>query len=101
MPKAGTPISGQRDGQWSAKPGALISRQLLILIAAGAIVGLAPPALIQATGPGQLASAIQQPSSSASYRAVLDKYCVTCHNQRLRTAGLALEGLELSNLSAR
>src|SRR5690349_24206450 len=27
-------------------------------------------------------------------RAVLDKYCVTCHNQKLRTAGLALDTLD-------
>jgi len=31
----------------------------------------------------------QQPS--ATYRAVLDRYCVSCHNQRLRTASLVLE----------
>jgi hypothetical protein len=28
-------------------------------------------------------------------QAVIDKYCVTCHNQRLKTAGLALDGLDL------
>ena len=29
-------------------------------------------------------------------RAVFDKYCVTCHNQKLRTSGLALDTLDLS-----
>jgi len=29
-------------------------------------------------------------------RAVLDKYCITCHNQRLRTAGLALDALDVA-----
>ncbi|MBI4487337.1 MAG: hypothetical protein HY655_15140, partial [Acidobacteria bacterium] len=30
------------------------------------------------------------------HRAVLDTYCVTCHSDRLRTAGLSLESLDLS-----
>jgi cytochrome c551/c552 len=29
-------------------------------------------------------------------RAVLDQYCVTCHNQKLKTAGLMLDKLELA-----
>jgi mono/diheme cytochrome c family protein len=34
-------------------------------------------------------------------KAVLDKYCITCHSQRLRTAGLALEGIDVSSPAAR
>src|SRR5436190_19331935 len=30
-------------------------------------------------------------------RAVLDKYCITCHNQRSRTAGLALDTADVGN----
>src|SRR5678815_1259124 len=33
-------------------------------------------------------------------RAVFDKYCITCHNQRLRTAGLALDTADVTNPSA-
>ncbi|MGP0070533.1 MAG: DUF1592 domain-containing protein [Bryobacteraceae bacterium] len=33
-----------------------------------------------------------------SYRAVLDKYCVTCHNQRLKTAGLTLDTMDLGQV---
>src|SRR5579863_8557209 len=32
-------------------------------------------------------------------RAVLDKYCVTCHNERLKTAGLMLDRLDVSNVA--
>jgi hypothetical protein len=35
-----------------------------------------------------------------SYRAVLDKYCVTCHNQRLKTAGLTLDAMDLGQVPA-
>ena len=37
---------------------------------------------------------------AAAPRAVFDKYCVTCHNQKLRTAGLALDTLDVTNPSA-
>ena len=33
-------------------------------------------------------------------RALLDKYCVTCHNQKLRTAGLALDTPDATKPSA-
>jgi hypothetical protein len=38
-------------------------------------------------------------SSSDPVKAVLDTYCVTCHNQRLRTAGLALDALNVATPS--
>jgi hypothetical protein len=37
--------------------------------------------------------------SSSSSREVVDKYCVTCHNQRLKTAGLSLEALDVAKVS--
>lgn len=33
-----------------------------------------------------------------AYRAVLNKYCVVCHNQRLKTAGLTLDTMDLSKV---
>jgi hypothetical protein len=33
-------------------------------------------------------------------RAVLDQYCVTCHNSRTRTAGLTLDALDAANVHA-
>jgi mono/diheme cytochrome c family protein len=43
-----------------------------------------------------------QPAAPAvpSSRALLDKYCVTCHNDRLRTAGLALDTLDVTKPGA-
>ena len=41
----------------------------------------------------------QQPVSvAAPQRALLARYCVTCHNQRLRTGGLALDMLDVSRV---
>ena len=33
----------------------------------------------------------------SSQRAALDRYCVTCHNERLKTAGLALDQIDLAH----
>jgi mono/diheme cytochrome c family protein len=48
--------------------------------------------------PGAAASTSAQPAVSApsgtAEQAVLKQYCVTCHNQRLHTAGLALDTLD-------
>src|SRR4051812_23255561 len=42
----------------------------------------------------------QTTSTPSAPRAVLDKYCVTCHNQRLRTGGIVLDTLDVTNPSA-
>ena len=39
------------------------------------------------------ASAVAPPSS---HRRLLDRYCVTCHNERLKTAGLRLDQIDVS-----
>jgi mono/diheme cytochrome c family protein len=41
--------------------------------------------------PSQAASAL-----SSAGQGVIDRYCVTCHNQRAKTGGLALDGLDFS-----
>ncbi|MEE8460625.1 MAG: DUF1592 domain-containing protein, partial [Acidobacteriota bacterium] len=38
------------------------------------------------------------PSHTPSYRAVLDQYCVTCHNQTARTAELLLDQADVENI---
>ncbi len=45
-------------------------------------------------------SGAQAPSPAPEPRAFLDKYCITCHNQKLRTAGLAFETLDTANPGA-
>ena len=48
------------------------------------------------------AAAGQQPDSSdaVSAHTLVERYCVTCHNARLRTADLALDGAELADVGA-
>jgi hypothetical protein len=39
----------------------------------------------------------QAKGTASSHRATLDRYCVTCHNQRLVTAGLKLDEADVAN----
>jgi len=47
-----------------------------------------PPASAQTSAP-----------SAASWRAMLDTYCVTCHNERLKTGRLALDRIDLARVA--
>ena len=38
------------------------------------------------------------PEASTEHRVLLDRYCVTCHSDRLRTAGLVLDSLDLDHV---
>jgi Protein of unknown function (DUF1592)/Protein of unknown function (DUF1588)/Protein of unknown function (DUF1585)/Protein of unknown function (DUF1587)/Protein of unknown function (DUF1595)/Planctomycete cytochrome C len=37
-------------------------------------------------------------SAAASQRATLDKYCISCHNERRKTAGLMLDTMDVANV---
>jgi hypothetical protein len=65
---------------------------------AGAAIFLSVIApVIEAEAPQASSTAMQRPSPAASStRAFLDTYCVTCHNQRLKTADLTLDTLDPS-----
>ncbi|MCY4026422.1 MAG: DUF1592 domain-containing protein [Acidobacteria bacterium] len=46
------------------------------------------------------ASASAAPEAGApAHGPLIERYCVTCHNGRLRTAGVVLEGLDVSNVA--
>src|SRR5438477_289567 len=62
-----------------------------------AVIGLLAAAShdIVAAGPQGLAPRAA-PSSSSLDRTLLNKYCFSCHNSRLRTGGLALDSFDVS-----
>ena len=39
--------------------------------------------------------------TAAAERALLDQYCVTCHNDKLKTGGLSLQNLDLSTMDTK
>ena len=54
--------------------------------------------LLIATIAAPIAALAQQ--DSAAQQTVLNKYCVTCHSEKLRTGGLSLQNADLSRLPA-
>ncbi len=59
-----------------------------------AAMGVASPAVAaQASDPA--------PAVAADAAAVVERYCLACHNRRLRTAGLALDELDVAHPEAR
>jgi hypothetical protein len=67
----------------------LILAYLIIFLCAGASIRLSLQASPQSVA-----------TDTSAQRALLDKYCVTCHNQRVKTAGLALDTADLGNIAA-
>ena len=65
---------------------ALTKRAVVVASVAG-VLSLA------AAGPARAQNA-EDASAAAEARAALDRYCVTCHNERLRTAGLTLDTVD-------
>jgi mono/diheme cytochrome c family protein len=70
-------------------------------LAALACVGLLSAAFGNALLDAQQAlAASTSTAGSIPTRALLDTYCVTCHNQRTKTAGLALDTMSLADVAA-
>ena len=77
---------------------------LFLPIAIAALLARTPAAAGPVASRGPVAPQPQQTSAPAaagaasSPRALLDKYCVTCHNERLRTASLTLDRVDTSRV---
>src|SRR5689334_18587374 len=64
-----------------------IMRTLLLAAFATALIAAPPQAPAQGAGP----------NPAATSKALVDRYCATCHNQRLKTANLTLDVLDLTH----
>ena len=47
----------------------------------------------------QSPSSFGAPPSASGSRQLIDRYCVTCHNERLETAGLRLDQIDVANVA--
>src|SRR5437870_395586 len=72
-------------------------RGLIAVVAAAAgwlALGSATPVGARATSPQDAGP------SAATRRSMLDSYCVPCHNQKLRTAGLTLDTIGVDDVAS-
>ncbi len=79
-------------------------RPHLFLVAALAVTASSAPGVLEAATRHAAAAPLGRstaPSEAAlQVRAVVDRYCVTCHNERLKTAGLLLDHANPANVGA-
>ena len=75
---------------------------LLALVLCAAPVAAQAPATVAASVPPAVKAPGESPSASdvSTWRAVLDRYCVACHNERLLTGNLALDGIDVEHVGA-
>jgi len=57
--------------------------------------GLSRPVVVRSQGSAGAAA-----TTASAARETLDRYCVTCHNQKAKTGGLTLDALNLQEISA-
>jgi hypothetical protein len=76
----------------------MITRRRTLAVA-GMWVAASVISVPQAAGP-QEHPVTPLPLSASGVRASLDQYCVTCHNARLKTAGLTLDKMDLAAVPA-
>ena len=68
----------------------LIAASVWLLSAGWAVIGASSAQDVPASQPAPAA---------AAHKAVLDRYCVTCHNQRTKASDLALDTVDITRLS--
>ena len=93
----------------------LVASLAILALAAGSPVAGAEPR-VPATGAGAGQATAEGGADTAAHRVLLDRYCVTCHNQRvvtgqgrpasplvgqLRAVGLALDTLDVADVGGR
>jgi cytochrome c551/c552 len=65
------------------------------LLAIALIALTASSSAIRAEKPAQAA-----PTAALTDQGLVQKYCITCHNDRAKTGGLSLEGIDVANVGA-
>jgi len=73
---------------------------LISVVGMALSVGSSLPSASMEAAAGQPAAAKAVTPSPAPSRALFDRYCVTCHNERLKTGGLVLENIDLARVEA-
>ena len=70
------------------------------LLASCVLVGSLSATAVQLNGAPAQAPTSSADSASAAHATALRRYCLSCHNERLRTGGVSLEGLDVANPAA-
>jgi mono/diheme cytochrome c family protein len=76
-----------------------VRRALTVIAVIGWIAGAVSSGVLDAAGPARPARPSAASLDISQSRSLIDQYCVTCHNTRLKTAGLVLENADLTAIA--
>ncbi|MEE2635898.1 MAG: DUF1592 domain-containing protein, partial [Acidobacteriota bacterium] len=79
----------------SARHGTLVLRVAIAAMLVSGLGGYEGPT--RASGLAETRTAQSESPSSPDVRGLLDRYCTSCHNDRLRTAGLSLDTVDAAH----
>jgi hypothetical protein len=71
---------------------------VVVIVIFAAVAGLYSE--VSSAASSQAPPTAQRPAPSSSHEAVLTRYCVTCHNTRLKTAGFVIDPAGLADVGA-
>jgi hypothetical protein len=74
-----------------------MSRRRVVPIAALLWIAAGVWSVLQAASPGRQSPSVA-PAATPDFRPVLNQYCVTCHNERVKTAGLMLDRMDVAHV---
>ena len=77
-----------------------MKRRLMFLIVATCAISVLGYGLRGSAQQAPASAAEDPASAAANNQAVLSKYCVTCHNERLNTADLRLDRIDIDHPGA-
>ena len=73
-------------------------RRLFPALFGGAAAILAASVYVRAFAPPQPGQSPDAAAAAASQRAVVNRYCITCHNQKTKTGGLSLDDIDIASV---
>jgi hypothetical protein len=76
-----------------------VSRSIVAICVTVICLAFSGWTVVRAGGPA-LRPAVAAPAAPADFHPLLNQYCVVCHNQRLKIAGLSLDTIDLANMPA-
>src|SRR5213593_3719321 len=90
---------GSLGGGKPMKRQTVMSFAVVCFIASAGYVTHSAPQVAQPPSPSQQAAASPASATTPEPSAVLQKYCVTCHNDKVKAGQLVFSALDVTNLS--
>ena len=85
---------------WARETGPVAALVIALVLCAAPAAAQAPSAAASVQPAVQTPGEPPAASDASTWRSVLDRYCVTCHNERLLTGNLALDDIDAGHVGA-